>query len=221
MPSSPAFPRESATLLLDGPAGALEVAVDPAEATPVPVVAVLCHPLPTEGGTMHNKVVTMAARALRELGIDTVRFNFRGTGGSAGSFDHGDGETEDLRAVAAWTRAQRPGSALWLGGFSFGSYVALRAAPALQPALMLSIAPPVGRSWDFGAITPPNCPWLVIQGEADEIVDPQAVFAWIATLPEPPELIRMPDTSHFFHRKLLDLRGAIQHGVRPFLPAAA
>lgn len=169
---------------------------------------------------MHNKVVTMAARALRELGIDTVRFNFRGTGASAGTFDHGDGESDDLRAVAAWVRATRPDAALWLAGFSFGSYVALRAAPSLQPALMLSIAPPVGRSWDFAAITPPNCPWLVIQGEADEIVDPQAVFAWIAELPEPPELIRMPDTSHFFHRKLMDLRGAIQHGVRPFLPAA-
>ncbi|NUS38582.1 MAG: alpha/beta hydrolase [Lysobacter sp.] len=221
MPAVPSFPREAATLLLDGPAGALEVAVDPAEASPVPVVAIVCHPLPTEGGTMHNKVVTMAARALRELGIDTVRFNFRGTGGSQGSFDQGDGETDDLRAVAAWVRAQRPDAALWLAGFSFGSYVALRAAPLLQPALMLSIAPPVGRSWDFDAITPPNCPWLVIQGENDEIVDPQAVYAWIGALPEPPELIRMPDTSHFFHRKLLDLRGAIQHGLRPFLPAAA
>lgn len=220
MPAAPAFPREATTLLLDGPAGVLEVAVDPAEANPVGVVAIVCHPLPTEGGTMHNKVVTMAARALRELGIDTVRFNFRGTGASAGTFDHGDGESDDLRAVAAWVRATRPDAALWLAGFSFGSYVALRAAPSLQPALMLSIAPPVGRSWDFAAITPPNCPWLVIQGEADEIVDPQAVFAWIAELPEPPELIRMPDTSHFFHRKLMDLRGAIQHGVRPFLPAA-
>ena len=221
MPAAPAFPADATTLLLDGPDGALEVAVDRAEATPVPVVALLCHPLPTEGGTMHNKVVTMAARALRELGIDTVRFNFRGAGRSQGSFDHGDGETDDLRAVAAWVRAQRSDAALWLAGFSFGSYVALRAAPSLQPALMLSIAPPVGRSWDFSAITPPNCPWLVIQGEADEVVDPQAVFAWVASLPEPPELIRMPDTSHFFHRKLLDLRGAIQHGVRPFLPASA
>jgi len=219
-PTLPPFPREAATLTLPGPAGALEVAVDPAENTPVPVVAIVCHPLPTEGGTMHNKVVTMTARALRECGIDTVRFNFRCVGGSDGTFDHGEGETEDLKAVAAWVRAQRPDAALWLAGFSFGSYVALRAAPALQPALMLSIAPPVGRSWDFSAIAPPNCPWLVIQGDADEIVDPKAVYDWIATLPEPPELVRMPDTSHFFHRKLIDLRGAIKHGVRPFLPAA-
>ncbi|MGN6513518.1 MAG: alpha/beta hydrolase [Lysobacteraceae bacterium] len=221
MPAAPSFPAGSTTFLLDGPVGALEVAVDRSDATPVPVVAIVCHPLPTEGGTMHNKVVTMAARALRELGIDTVRFNFRGAGHSQGDFDHGDGETDDLRAVAAWVRAQRPDAALWLAGFSFGSYVALRAAPSLQPALMLSIAPPVGRSWDFGAVAPPDCPWLVIQGDADEVVDPQAVAAWVASLPEPPELVRMPDTSHFFHRKLLDLRGAIQHGVRPFLPATA
>jgi hypothetical protein len=220
-PATPAFPRESATLMLAGPAGALEIAVDPAEADSVPIVAIVCHPLPTEGGTMHNKVVTMTARALRECGLDTVRFNFRGVGHSAGTFDHGDGETEDLKALAAWVRAQRPDAALWLAGFSFGSYVALRAAPVVQPALMLSIAPPVGRSWDFSQIVPPNCPWLVIQGDADEIVDPQAVYAWVAALPEPPELVRMPDTSHFFHRKLIDLRGAIKHGVRPFLPAAA
>ncbi len=220
--STPDFPTDSATLQLEGPAGALELAVDPSECEPrLPVVAIVCHPLPTEGGTMHNKVVTMAARAFRELGIDTVRFNFRAVGGSAGSFDEGDGEADDLRTVARWVRGERPGSALWLAGFSFGAYVALRAADSLQPALMLSIAPPVGRSWEFSTITLPTCPWLVIQGEADEVVDPATVFAWIESLPQPPQLVRMPDTSHFFHRKLLDLRGAIKHGVRAYLPTAA
>jgi alpha/beta superfamily hydrolase len=76
----------------------------------------------------------------------------------------------------------------------------------------------VGRSWDFSGITLPGCPWLVVQGEADEVVDPQAVFAWVEALAQPPQLVRMPDTSHFFHRKLIDLRGAIKHGVRPHLP---
>src|SRR5690606_13738466 len=128
MSKLPSFPDEGATLTLPGPAGALEVAVDPPDpdATPLPLVAIICHPLPTEGGTMHNKVVTMAARSLRELGATTVRFNFRGTGGSEGGFDEGEGELEDLRAVAAWVRAQRPGHALWLAGFSFGAYVSLR-----------------------------------------------------------------------------------------------
>jgi alpha/beta superfamily hydrolase len=218
---APAFPVESATLQLAGPAGALELAVDRADKPSQPAVAIVCHPLPTEGGSMHNKVVTMAARALRELGLDTVRFNFRGVGASAGRFDNGEGECADLRAVAAWVRAQRPEAALWLAGFSFGAYVSLRLAAELQPAVLVSIAPPVGRSWDFSTIVPPTCPWLVVQGEADEIVAPQAVFDWLDTLADPPELVRMPDTGHFFHRKLMDLRGAIKHGVRAFLPVAS
>ena len=215
--TGPAFPDDSATILLPGPAGALEVAVDRA-GTGRPVVAIVCHPLPTEGGSMHNKVVTVAARALRECGVDTVRFNFRGVGQSDGRFDDGDGESDDLRAVAAWVRQQQPASALWLAGFSFGAYVSLRMAAELQPAGLVSIAPPVGRSWDFAAIQPPTCPWLVVQGEADEIVDPQAVRDWAATMPRPPQLVRMEGASHFFHRKLIDLRGAIRNGVRGWLP---
>jgi alpha/beta superfamily hydrolase len=216
--TGPAFPKTSETLLLAGPAGVLEVAVDPAGDKRLPVVAVVCHPLPTEGGTMHNKVVTMAARALRECGADTVRFNFRGVGASEGTFDDGVGELDDLRAVVAWVRALRPDAALGLAGFSVGAYVSLRMAAELQPSALLSIAPPVGRSWDFKAIVAPTCPWLVIQGDADEIVDAKAVAAWVAKQPHPPVLVRMPDTSHFFHRKLMDLRGAIRHGVRAWLP---
>ena len=216
---APAFPDVATTLRLPGPAGALEVAVDPpeADAVPRPLVAVLCHPLPTEGGTMHNKVVTIAARSLRELGATTVRFNFRGTGHSEGTFDHGEGELDDLRAVVAWVRAARPHSALWLGGFSFGAYVSLRGAMELRPSLLLSIAPPAGR-WGFERIATPTMPWLVVQGEEDEIVDPQAVYDWLAGIGADAELVRMPETSHFFHRKLMDLRGAIKHGVQRFLP---
>jgi uncharacterized protein len=216
--SNPAFPTASTTLLLDGPVGALEVAVDlpDPEVTPQPVTAIVCHPLSTEGGTMHNKVVTMVARALRELGVTVVRFNFRSVGASAGDFDHGDGEQADLRAVADWVGAQRPGDALWLAGFSFGAYVSLRMAGELAPQVLVSIAPPAGR-WDFTGMQPP-AQWLVVQGDADEIVDPQAVYDWLDTLDAQPELVRMPDTSHFFHRKLIDLRGALQHGVRRWLP---
>ena len=218
----PAFPTAHQSLLLDGPAGALEVVVDfpePAEARPL--VAVVCHPLPTEGGTMHNKVVTMVARALRELGATTVRFNFRGTGASAGEFDDGRGEREDLRAVVDWVQDARPGDRLWLAGFSFGAYVTLAAAADLLPDAVISIAPPAaGRGWDFAAIAAPDVPWLVVQGDADEIVDPNAVYAWIDGLARQPQLVRMPDTSHFFHRKLVDLRGAIQHETKAWLPPA-
>ena len=220
--TQPTFPTASTTLTLDGPAGALEVAVDLPEddLAPLPLVAIVCHPLPTEGGSMHNKVVTMAARSLRELGATTLRFNFRGTGESAGVFDEGAGECDDLRAVADWVREQRPAHALWLVGFSFGAYVSLRMAEELAPALLISIAPPAGR-WDFASIATPRMPWLVIQGEADEIVDPEAVYAWLAALKSDAQLVRMPDTSHFFHRKLMDLRGAIKHGVKPYLPEPA
>ena len=209
-------------LLLAGPAGRIEAAFDAPDAdVPArPLLAIVCHPLPTEGGSMHNKVVTMAARALREVGATTLRFNFRGVGQSEGRFDDGVGELDDLRAVAAWARANHPDKILWLAGFSFGAYVSLRLAVDLRAAALVSIAPPVGRSWDFSAIEVPTAPWLVIQGEADEIVDPQAVFAWLATLPRQPRLVRMPDTSHFFHRKLIDLRGALKHGVQDWLPAA-
>lgn len=219
--TTPAFPEDAATLFLPGPAGALEVAVEAPESdvSPLPVVAVVCHPLPTEGGSMHNKVVTMAARSLRELGATTVRFNFRGTGHSEGEFDEGAGETDDLRAVVAWVRAQRPDHALWLAGFSFGAYVSIRAAEELKPTLLLSIAPPAGR-WDFESVKLPTMPWVVVQGENDEIVDPQAVYDWLKKIKAKADVVRMPDTSHFFHRKLIDLRGAIKNAVKPYLPAA-
>ena len=218
--TTPAFPSVSDTVVLSGPAGPLEVAVDlPApDVAAQPVLCVFCHPLSIEGGSMHNKVVTMAARALRELGITVLRPNFRSVGASAGDYDNGRGEQDDLACVVDWARAALPGQQLWLGGFSFGAYVSLRACDRISPAALVSIAPPVGRrDWDFEAVNPPD-QWLVIMGEADEIVPPQGVFDWVAAQPLPPQLVRMPDTTHFFHRKLIDLRGAIQHEVRRWLP---
>ena len=225
--AQPSFPTPGAaadpdapSLMLEGPAGAIEAAVDHPEGNERPVVAVMCHPLPTEGGTMHNQVVTMAARALQQCGATTVRFNFRGVGDSAGEFDDGRGELEDLRAVVAWVREQRPEHQLWLCGFSFGAYVCLRGAVELAADAVISIAPPVGRSWDFSKVQPPAVPWLVVQGDADEIVDANAVAAWVDKMPDPPELVRMPEAGHFFHRRLIDLRGAIKHGIRTWLPPA-
>lgn len=168
---------------------------------------------------MHNKVVTMVSRALRDVGATVVRFNFRGTGASAGSFDAGRGERDDLHAVAQWVRAQRPGDTLWLAGFSFGAYVSICSADALQPAALISIAPSVGVR-DFGPMgAAPQMPWLVVQGDADEIVDPDTVYDWFDAMQAPrAELIRMPDTSHFFHRKLIDLRGAVKHWAKGQMP---
>lgn len=222
-PADPdAFPDQTASFMLGGPTGKLETLTDVADHGHARrAVAVICHPLTTEGGSMHNKVVTMTERALRDSGLDTVRFNFRGAGHSDSSFDAGRGEGDDLGAVVAWVRRVRPGDALWLAGFSFGSYVSIAHAAGLRADALISVAPPVGR-WAFETLALPRCPWLIVQGEADEVVDPQAVLDWVdtlrGTLTHPPELVRMPDTSHFFHGRLLDLRGAIRHGVHGWLP---
>jgi len=220
LPTDPAsFPDQAASFMLTGPAGKLETISEVADpATARRGVAVVCHPHPLQGGTMHNKVVTMIERSLRESGLDTIRFNFRGTGKSDGAYDDGRGEGDDLAAVAVWVRQMRPGDALWLAGFSFGSYVSIANAVRLHADALISIAPPVGR-WAFETLDlPSNCPWLIVQGEDDEVVEPQAVFDWVDTLEQKPELVRMPETSHFFHRRLMDLRGAIKHAVRDWLP---
>jgi alpha/beta superfamily hydrolase len=214
------FPAEASSFALAGPAGKLEVttdATDQAEARRGTVV--ICHPHPLQGGTMHNKVVTKLERSLRESGLDTVRFNFRGVGASEGEFDNGLGEGDDLAAVVAWARRVHPGDALWLAGFSFGSFVTISNAVRLQADALVSIAPPAGR-WDFSSLRTPTCPWLIVQGDEDEIVDPQAVYDWIDSLDAEPVLVRMPETSHFFHRRLMDLRGAVKHGVKDWLPPA-
>lgn len=216
--ASPAFPASDAGLLLSGPAGAIELACALPEAACARAgVALLCHPHPLQGGTMHNKVVTILERALLELGLATVRFNFRGVGKSEGVHDNGVGETDDVVAIADWLRAVRPGDALWLAGFSFGSYVSLRAAPRVQPAQLILVAPPAGR-WDFSAIAAPTCPWLIVQGEDDEIVDAKGVFAWAESLQPAPHLVRMPETGHFFHRRLMDLRGVLKNALGTNLP---
>jgi hypothetical protein len=119
--------------------------------------------------------------------------------------------------VAQWAIARCPGDAFWLGGFSFGAWVALRAARQLPVQQMVCIAPPVGFR-DFTGVPPPPCPWLVVQGEADDVVDPQAVFDWVAAADNPPTLVRMQEAGHFFHRRLVDLRGAIRNGVAKPLP---
>ncbi len=217
---APSTFSEQAKLLLPGPAGVIEAATAlPAAADARPGTAIICHPHSQQGGTMHNKVVTIVERSLRELGLATVTFNFRGVGESSGTFDDGRGETDDLLAVADWVRQVRADDVLWLAGFSFGSYVAARAAAQLPLRQLISIAPPVSR-WDFAALAAPACPWLIVQGEADEVVDPEAVYAFAAAQKAPPTLVRLPETGHFFHRRLMDLRGVIKNAVRANLPPA-
>jgi len=167
---------------------------------------------------MHNKVVTIMERAARELGLHTIRFNYRGVGDSEGVYDDGYGESDDLMAVVDWVRRVCPDYDLWLGGFSFGAYIALRAAQNLDIKQLISIAPAVER-YEFESLEHPQCPWLIIQGDEDEQVSADAVADWAGQLDPAPELVIMPKADHFFHRRLMDLRGLIKNGVRQQLPA--
>jgi len=203
----------SLRLSIPGAAGSLEAVAADSSGFAVPSYGVLCHPHPLFGGTMDNKVVTTLAGALQDAGIATLRFNFRGVGASSGAFDGGIGETADAAAVAAYGALRWPGRKLVLAGFSFGAYVALRLALEQDASRLITVAPPVGR-FDFSALAPPNCPWLVIQGDADEIVDPASVVAWVADLEPRPRLIVMPGVSHFFHGRLKELKDAVGDAIR-------
>lgn len=205
------FPETETTFLISGPSGDLELLTTPTKThvNPIPAVAIICHPHPLYGGTMHNKVVTTLMRVFADLGLRTVRFNFRGIGKSTGSYAEGLGETEDLFAVMEWVKKTCPTDAIWLAGFSFGAAISARAAAQTSVAQLVSIAPPVPRFSLIG-LPPITCPWLVVQGEQDEVIEPEAVFAWIDTLNPKPRLIRMPGASHFFHGQLLELRRLLE-----------
>jgi len=194
---------------VDGPAGRLEARLHAPEDDSIRAVAVVCHPHPQHKGSMHNKVAHTLTRASVLAGAEALRFNFRGVGSSEGEFDQAVGETADALAAVAFMRARHPGLPLWLAGFSFGAQVSLQACGRAEPDRLVTVAPPVAR---FGGARParPACPWLLLQGEADEVVDPQSVFDWAQAYPEPPELAVFPDVGHFFHGQLTPLRDRVQ-----------
>jgi alpha/beta superfamily hydrolase len=201
-------------LSLDGPVGRLETLVESPDA---PVgVAVICHPHPLYHGTMNNKVTHTLARAFNDAGFIAVRFNFRGVGHSDGEYADTIGETEDVLAVMRWVRQRWPGMPLWLAGFSFGAYVSLSASTRDLPAGLISIAVPVQR-FDVGSLVQPGCPWIVIQGDEDELVDTDEVVNWIDGLEPGPELVVMDGVDHFFHGHLRELRQRLRELLEPHL----
>lgn len=193
------------TFQLPAPAGELEVILEVPTTEAADITMIICHPHPLFGGTMHNKVVTTLAKVASELTIASVRFNFRGVGKSTGQYDDGVGEIDDLQTIIAWVKQTRPDTRLWLAGFSFGSYISAEVATTGIAERLISIAPPATR-WHFQEIKTMPCPWLVIQGDADEVVEPSAVFAWFAEEHPQAEMIRMENASHFFHGRLIELR---------------
>ena len=193
-------------ITLAGPAGALETRLElPDDTAPPAVFGVACHPHSLFGGTMDNKVTHVLARSMLECGAPAFRFNFRGVGASAGAFDNGRGETEDLVAVVNEGRRRFPSAALWLGGFSFGAYVALRGAARLAPVKLIAVAPPVAR-FDLGEVAHPDCDWMLVQGDADDVVPSEAVLRWAADQPRKPRLHVLAGAGHFFHGRLHELK---------------
>lgn len=193
-----------------GPAGALECALDAPAGAPVGL-AVVCHPHPLFGGTMDNKVVQTVARALLALGWSTVRFNFRGVGQSAGSWDDGRGEVEDALAVVAHHR--QPSQPLLLAGFSFGGYVAAEAAMRLPEALRPQRLLLVGPSTEKQQLPVVPEDTVVIHGESDEVVPLSATMAWAQ--PQSLSVIVLPGVGHFFHGQLGWLKRVVTQQLQP------
>jgi alpha/beta superfamily hydrolase len=199
-------------ITIPGPAGSLETLLEMPTNDGARAFGVVCHPHPLHGGAMTNKVVHTIARAFMELGLPTARFNFRGVGASTGHYADGVGETEDAMAVIRWMREKFPGRTLWLGGFSFGGAVAIRAAVAERADVLVTVAPAVDRIAGTDVLLP-TCPWLILQGGQDDLVPIAQTRAWANSLSKPPRVVELADADHFFHGRLTELRQQLLHWV--------
>ena len=181
--------------------------------------AVMCHPHPLHGGTMHTKAVYRAAQAMTEAGLAALRFNFRGVGRSTGSFDGGIGEAEDARSALEHVERLFPGLPLVAGGFSFGSLAALRAGAGHgRVAAMVGVGLAFDR-YDYGFLADARCPVLIVQGECDEFGSGARAMEFARQLAGPVEAVVIPGADHYFHGHFDELR----RGIREFLtrPAVA
>ena len=183
-----------------GPAGPLEALLDLPAGEPR-AVAVFGHPHPLHGGTMHTKALYQAAKATARIGLAALRFNFRGVGRSAGTFDAGPGEMDDFKAAISFMNGRYPDLPIWAGGMSFGSWVAMTAgAEDARVSLLLGIAPPVDR-YDFEALKTCTLPKFIIHGEADELISIKDVRKFYSQIPEPKELVTIEYANHLFEGK--------------------
>lgn len=193
--SRPMPPATLERLAIDGPAGSLETDLN----DPGPTrrgIALIAHPNPVQGGSKDNKVVTTLAKTLFGLGYVVIRPNFRGVGASAGTFDHGNGETDDLIAVTRYAKGRFGELPLLLAGFSFGAFVQTRLARQVTADRLLLVGPAVNR---FPAeAVPANT--LVIHGEHDDVVPLAAVLDWAR--PQNLPIVVVPGGEHFFHGRL-------------------
>jgi alpha/beta superfamily hydrolase len=202
--------HESRNFFLEGPAGRLEAILwRPASSVTPPLAALVCHPHPLFGGTMHNKVVYQTAKSLDGLGLAVLRFNFRGAGLSAGSHDRGNGEQGDVRAALDFLSVEFPGVPLLLAGFSFGCWVGLRVGCADERvAELIGLGTPVN-NMDFSYLQSCAKPKLFVHGSNDQFGATEKIEGLVASLPGEKRLVVVPDADHFFVGKLDQLNGDI------------
>ncbi|MCS7079694.1 MAG: alpha/beta fold hydrolase [Chloracidobacterium sp.] len=200
------------TLLFDGPVGPLEGLYTPAP-QPRGWAALVCHPHPVFGGTMHNRIVYRTAKAFTAAGAHVLRFNFRGVGASRGSYDGGVGEQEDAAAALDYLHRQHPGDQLVVAGYSFGSWVGFQAAVRRSHvAGLLGIGVPVTR-FDFSFLHTVPLPKRIIQGDADDFGPVTAVEAWLSRCREPKGLTVVAGADHFFDGRQAELAAALTAAV--------
>lgn len=200
-------------LEIPGAAGNIEGLLQEYEGADHSLIAVVCHPHPLYGGTLHNKVAHRVASTLHTRGAAVLRFNFRGVGKSEGTHDRGRGELDDGLVVLETLRRRYPAARVWVAGFSFGSWVASRMAAAESAVeRLIMIAPPV-HTQTFEEMRGSPVPKLVVQGTADEICKPENLARVFPTWADPKRLVEVPGGSHFFDRQLADLGSAIEQGL--------
>jgi alpha/beta superfamily hydrolase len=208
------------SLFLDGPAGRLEALLNSGAANATHA-ALVCHPHPMFGGTMHNKVVFHAMKALNSFGFPVLRFNFRGTGLSTGEHEHGAGETDDVRTALDWLDREFH-LPLIFAGFSFGAAIGLRAAASDERVraligLGVPLNPVDERSYDFSFLHSCHKPKLFVSGSRDQFATRSNLEALVSSLPEPKKLVIIESADHFFEGRLREMRDAIEAWIKDTL----
>jgi uncharacterized protein len=192
-----------------GPSGPLEARLD-LPSGEVRAVAVCGHPHPLHGGTMHTKALYQAAKGLTRVGVAALRFNFRGVGASAGTFDAGPGEKDDFRAAVTFAAMRFPGVPVWAAGMSFGSWIAGSVgATDARISLVLLVAPAVDR-YDYTELASAGKPVFIVHGEEDELIAAKDVRKFYGTLAEPKELVIIEDANHLFEGRTTLVGDAVE-----------
>jgi alpha/beta superfamily hydrolase len=201
--------HQTTPILIDGPIGPLEALLsEPKEAATA--CGLVCHPDPTQEGTMHNKVVTAINWAMECMGWVTLRFNYRGVGQSAGKHGKTLGELEDTRSIYEWLHHRFPELPFHAAGFSFGAFMASQLATEVPTDSLFTAAPVLSRG-NYEHLARVRCPWLAVVGEEDELVSIDEIKKYMEDYQQPMKLTVFPQTTHFFHGQLIPLRETVRN----------